>query len=98
VDWSFAQLDLSSCSCLKPSTLVRVLDHTRMLLKLDVSGCSLTNAFVCSLPSSVPHLLVLRLRGVPDVEIRAWRQLIPGISVSATPNSWEEEIAADRAR
>ena len=100
VDKSFAALDLSSCSHIKPSTLVSALDRTRMLQKLNVSGCKLTNCFVYSLPSSVPHLLVLRLCGahVSGVDSLAWSQLIPSARVSRTPDSWEEDMDSGQRR
>lgn len=100
VDSSFAFLDVSSCRCIRPSTVVRALEHTRMLQKLDVSGCSITNSFVYSLPSSVPHLLVLRLGGadVSGVDFAAWKQLIPAVKISRTPESWEEDATEDQSR
>lgn len=100
VDKSFAALDLSSCYHIRPSTLVRALDRTRMLQKLDLSGCKLTNCLVYSLPSSVPQLLVLRLGGVSvaGVDLLAWSHLIPSARVSRTPDSWEEDTDAGQRR
>lgn len=99
VDRGFAQLDLSSCNYIRPTTLVRALEYTQMLQKLDVSGCHLTNSFVYSLSSSVPHLLVLRLGGVDvsGIDFLAWKQLIPGVKARATPDAWEE-ISVEQPR
>jgi hypothetical protein len=95
VDASFAYLDLSGCCHIRPRTLVRSLEQTRMLLKLDVSGCNVTNAFVYSLPSTVPHLQLLRLGGVSasSIDFSAWKLLIPELSIRTTPESWEDHVA-----
>lgn len=71
-----------------------------MLQKLDMSGCNLTSFFVYSLPSSVPFLLVLRLGGVnvSGVDFEAWSRLIPKVTVSITPESWEEDAAVEQPR
>lgn len=71
-----------------------------MLQKLDLSNCQLINSLVYSLPSSVPHLIVLRLNGVDvsGVDFRAWKKLIPALVVGRTPDSWEEHSNAEQPR
>jgi hypothetical protein len=98
LDNGFASLDLGACGHLRPRTLLCALEHTRMLLRLDLSSCKLTSGVVYSLPRSVPHLHLLRLggEGTAGVELQAWERLIPRVAPCQTPECWEEDRATKR--